>query len=118
MEETTIKIDGCDIAIHPLTFKDLCTLDEKYGFSVTNASEHVMLVYPKLLAFFKGISVDEAEDMIDRHLANGGYSEDLNPFLDCINKSGFFRQKPKAEVNSETAQAETTTADVNASAAQ
>lgn len=106
MEETKITIDNCEISLHPLTFKDLCVLDEKYNFQVTKANEHVLLVYPKLLAFFKGITIEEAEDMIDRHINAGGYAEDLAPLLDTINKSGFFRQKPKTEIVSEPAPTE------------
>ena len=95
-------LNGKEIAPKALTFNMICDLEDM-GFDVSDMGNHTMSTIRVFVSLWAKCSIEEAGDMIEGHISNGG---DLGVLTDAItdamNESGFFnrgkKKSPKKEL--------------------
>lgn len=96
-----IKLNGKEITPKPLTFNTICDLEDR-GFDMSDLGNHMLSTIRIFVSLWAKCSAEEAGDMIEGHISNGG---DLGELTDAIteamNESGFFnrgKKSPKKEL--------------------
>lgn len=88
----TFNLNGNEITARKFDFNLLCDLDD-YGVTITDASKKPMPFVRAYLALCAGVSVVEAGNMIQAHIANGGSLDDIFEVMGKeIDSSDFFRE--------------------------
>jgi hypothetical protein len=100
MEEITVN--GKKITVRPITFEDLCALEDM-GISIITTHSQPLNMCAGMVAVFEGISLQSAQKEISEHLKNGGSFMDFHPIFEAVEKSDFFqslqKEADKSDVN-------------------
>lgn len=85
-----ITINGKEYVIKKIDFKAFCELDD-LGFDVKQAQEKTFKSIRALIAFIANCTLDEACEIAELHIKNGGKIDDFAPLFTMISESDFFR---------------------------
>ena len=107
----TIAINGTEYEVKEIGFNSICDLAEK-GIDILNVKslqKNVIVSARSILAWIADIDVEEAGNIIQEHIVNGGSVEDIagiiQAFTKAVEESGFLNALTKgAEKKAKTPQ--------------
>ena len=101
MSKGTVTICGKTYPLPKISYRTIVRLED-LGFEMNKVQEKPFKSYAALVALVADVDIDEASDIIDAHLEQGGTLNDLNPIMEHLVASDFFtnllqEQKQKSE---------------------
>ena len=105
----TFTLNGNTITAKKFDFNLLCDLDQ-YGISITDAGTKPMSLVRAYIALCAGVSLIDAGNLIQEHMANGGTIDDIVEVMNKeIEASDFFRNPQQKTNPKKTTKAQGTT---------